>query len=218
MAQTRILLADDYPLIRAGIRAALANEPEFQVDGEAADGLELQQLCQQRQPEVVLMDVTMPGPPAGKNVQLLLQSLPQLKILAMFEKEDQDNLFPLLELGVDGYIYKDEPPDVLIRALRAVVQGDPWISRRAVSLMIKRNGAPSPKTSKPVESSGPLSSRELDILQLLGKGLSNDQIAVQLCIAERTVRHHVERILGKLDAPNRTRAAMIAVQNGWIAA
>ena len=218
MKLTRILLADDYPLIRSGIRATLASEPDFQVAGEASDGLEMQQICQQVQPELLLMDVSMPGPTARANVQFLLQHFPELKILALFEKEDQENLFPLLELGVDGHIYKDEAPDVLVRALRAIVQGDHWISRRAIALLIKRSGPTSPSEPKAREASAPLSCRELEILQLLGKGLSNEQIALQLRIAERTVRHHIEKILDKLDAPNRTRAAMIAIQNGWIAA
>jgi DNA-binding NarL/FixJ family response regulator len=158
----------------------------------------------------------MPGPSAEENVQLLLKHFPKLKILAMFEKEDQENLYPLLALGVDGYLYKDEAPDVLIRAIRSMVQGDPWMSRRALAFLIKRGSSPPRKRETGKAKETPLSSRELEIIHLLAKGLSNDQIAVRLSIAERTVRHHVEKILVKLDAPNRTRAAMIAIQQGWI--
>ncbi len=204
----RVLLADDHPFIRAGIRAELVEEEDILVVGEASSGDEVMARCQDLWLDVLVLDLSMPGPPSRETVAFLKQHCPDLKILVLTAYQEETYIRGLVALGVKGYVLKDEATEALVDAIRAVYQGRTWFSQ---SVLEKMAGS-----KKEGSSEIALTTRELEILKLLRQGLTNKEIAYQLRIAERTVRYHVENLLEKLHARNRPEAVANAIQRGWL--
>lgn len=199
----RILIAEDQRIVREGLMALLEDEPEVEIVGEAANGQEAVGLFERLQPDVVLMDLQMPvldGPEATRRIR---EQHPHARILALTTYATDEFIFTALRAGAKGYLLKDASADDLLAAIRAVHRGQtslaPEVAARLVSGMSE--GAPEQLTT-----------RELEVLQLMGQGCSNSEIADKLVIAPRTAKVHVQNILGKLGATNRTEAVSIAVR------
>jgi DNA-binding NarL/FixJ family response regulator len=202
----RVLVADDHPLMRAGIRAQLAIEHDMILAGEAVDGHAVRQLGQELDPDVVLLDLSMPGPPVLETIAYLRQHHPKLKIIILTAYDDEAFVRGIVP-HVAGYVLKDETTEAVTRAIRTVMQGDTWFSRSVVDKLIQLN------TEKPFQVNEPaLTKREWEVLRLLAQGCSNLQIAEMLSIAERTVRFHLRNICDKIGACSRIEAALWAAR------
>ncbi len=208
----RILLTDDQAIVRKGIRALLATEPNFEVVGEAENGREAITLFAQLQSDVVLMDLQMPEMDGIQATQQITAQKPNARILVLTSFATDDKVFPAIKSGALGYLLKDSSPEELIRSIRQVYRGEsslhPVIARKVLQELSR---PPAPEERPTTE---PLTEREVEVLRLIARGMGNQQIADQLVISEATVRTHVSNILSKLHLASRTQAALYALQKG----
>jgi two-component system, NarL family, response regulator LiaR len=206
----RLLIADDHAVVRHGLRALIATEPDMELVGEAADGVEAVELYARLRPDVTLMDMAMPRKTGLEAIYDIKRADPQARILVLTSFAEDDQVFPAIKAGAAGYLLKDAAPRELLQAIRDVERGDvslhPTIARKLVG-ELKR-----PPDLPPAEEQ--LTEREVQVLALVARGMSNQEIADQLVIGERTVRTHVSNILGKLHLANRTQAALYAQREG----
>lgn len=211
-----VLLADDQPLLRMGFRMVLESQDDMVVIGEAADGLEALELTAELTPDVVLMDVRMPGMDGIEATRRIVdQGLPsRVLILTTFDLDEY--VYEALKAGASGFILKNVPPAKLVDAVRTVADGEqllaPAIIRRMIERYVRR--PPTPESARMRLSA--LTARELDVLQLIARGLSNLEIAQSLFLSEATVKSHVNRVLSKLSLRDRTQAAVLAYEMGLI--
>jgi DNA-binding NarL/FixJ family response regulator len=205
----RLLLAEDQRIVREGLVALLEDEAEFEIVGEARDGQEALELYEQLRPDVVLMDLQMPNVDGAEATRRIRQRFPDARVLVLTTYATDEYIFTALRAGAQGYLLKDASADELLGALQAIYRGQtlfaPEVAARLVGIRTGTNTA-----------SDPLTPRELEVLALLGQGRSNAEIAETLVIAPRTVKVHVQNILGKLGATNRTEAVSIAVRQKLI--
>jgi NarL family two-component system response regulator LiaR len=209
-APIRILVADDHAIVRKGLRALLVTEPDLEVVAEAENGeqavAEARHLC----PDVVLMDLVMPGMDGLEATRRITAEQPGVRVLVLTSFAADDKVFPALKAGALGYLLKDSGPDELVQAIRQVHRGEsslhPSIARRLLQELA------GPGQRDPVVEA--LTEREIDVLRLVAQGQSNRQIADRLCISEATVRTHVSSILSKLNVDSRTQAALYALREG----
>ena len=206
----RVLIADDHPLIREGLRGLLAAEPDLELVGEAADGSEAVEKTDQLRPDVILLDLLMPVKSGIEAIIEIKEKDPGARILVLTSFADDEQLFPALRAGALGYLLKDSSPQDLLRAIRSVYRGEsslhPAIARRLVLQFSQPAVDSSPEN--------PLTQREVEVLKLVAEGLSNQNIADELVVNERTVGKHVGNILEKLHLANRTQAALYALREG----
>ena len=206
----RVLIADDHAIVRKGIRALLATEPGIVVVVEALDGQQAidQTLC--LSPDVVLMDLVMPGVDGLEATQQIIDQRPDTGILVLTSFAGDDKVFPAIRAGARGYLLKDSGPEELVQAVRQVHRGEsslhPSIARKVLRELAK------PMQRDPEVDT--LTEREIEVLQLVAEGHSNRDIAEQLTISEATVRTHVSNILAKLNLGSRTQAALYALRTG----
>lgn len=192
----RLLLADDHPLVREGIRSCLARFPNLLVLGEARNGLEAVALSKSLLPDIVLMDINMPELNGLEATRRLRREVPKVKVLALTVHDDKEYVLQIVKSGARGYLLKDAPPDELFRAIQAVHEGKTSFSPRVIPHVLDDYVERIDESlNKP---SGPLSIRERDVLTLLTDGFSNKEIAHRLGIGVRTVETHRERIMQKL--------------------
>jgi NarL family two-component system response regulator LiaR len=206
----RVLIADDHAILRKGIDALLSTEPDIEVVGEAADGLETVAQAGALCPDVVLMDLVMPEMDGIEATRRIAAEQPDVRILVLTSFAADDKVFPAIKAGALGYILKDSGPLELVQAIREVHEGHPSLEPSIALKMLQELSHPPQRPPTPE----PLSERELEVLRLLAQGKSNREIADQLFIAELTVRTHVSNILGKLHLANRTQAALYALKEG----
>ncbi|MBA3472992.1 MAG: response regulator transcription factor [Rubrobacter sp.] len=212
----RVLIADDQELVRTGFRAILNSEPDIEVVGEAGDGRQAVENAQQLQPDVVLMDIRMPildGLEATRRIVTASDSKPRVLILTTFDLDEY--VYEALRSGASGFLLKDNPADQLITAIHVVACGEallaPSVTRRLIA-EFARHRQPTEK----LEQLASLSGRELEVLELVARGLSNAEIAGELYVAETTIRTHVGRILTKLGLRDRVQAVVLAYETGLI--
>ena len=206
----RILIVDDHPVVRDGLRGMLAGLPEFEVVGEAADGSQAVTLTGQLEPRVVLMDLRMPvmdGVEAITRLRERSANQPQVYTLVLTTYDTDADILRAIEAGATGYILKDAPREELYRAIRATAQGQSYLSPAVASRLMSQLRAP---------GETPLSQRELDVLAWVGRGSSNKEIAHALHISEATVKSHLLHIFSKLGVNDRTQAVTLALQKGII--
>ncbi|MFJ8106118.1 response regulator [Streptomyces sp. NPDC096132] len=215
----RVLLADDEELMRAGLRMTLGTQPDLTVVGEAADGREAVRLAGALKPDVVLMDVRMPvldGVAATREITAAGAGTPKVLVLTMFELDEY--VFAAVRAGAAGFLLKRSPPEVLIEGVRTLAAGDallgPSVTRRLLA-EFARSTAP-PPTPETALRLARLTGREQAVLLLLGRGLSNAEIAGRLHIGEATVRTHVGRVLEKLGLRDRVHAVVFAFDHGLV--
>jgi NarL family two-component system response regulator LiaR len=206
----RILIADDYPLVRDSLRALIETEPGMEVVGEAADGIEAVFKTRSLHPDVILLDLVMPRQDGIEAIGQIKRENPEARILVLTSFAEDDKVFPAIKTGAQGYLLKDSSPQQLLEAIRDVYRGQsslhPTIARRLINELQRPPDLPPTKE--------PLSEREMEILRLVARGLTNQEIAEELVISERTVRTHVSHILEKLHLANRTQAALYAHREG----
>ncbi len=209
----RVLLIDDHTLFRSGIKALLQRQPGFEVVGEAGDALEGVKRAKILQPDVVLLDIHMPGITGREAVSLVADEAPQARILMLTVSEDVEDLLQALRAGAHGYLLKNIETDFLVNAIRSAVDGDSVMSPQMTSKLMKSVRAPQ-EIPVAVADKERLSPREREILGFLARGASNKEIARSLDLAESTVKIHVQNILKKLNLLSRVQAAVYAVENG----
>lgn len=208
----KILLCDDQAVIRDGLEMLLTLEKDFQVVGTAQDGAEAIELAAQKQPDLILMDLKMPGTNGIEATRQIRARFPEMKILVLTTYDDDEWVFDAIRAGASGYLLKDTPRQKIVEAIRGTMEGksfvDPAIAGKLMNQVASNQKQP---TSLLVEK---LTERELDVLRLIAKGFNNSDIAGQLHLSEGTVRNHVSAILEKLGVSDRTQAAVIAIQHG----
>ena len=205
-----VLVVDDHPVVRKGIRSLLDEVNDIHVIAEAVNGIEAIAKTREMKPDVILMDLVMPEMNGIKAIQEIIQLIPDARILVMTSFAADDKVFPSIKAGALGYILKDSDPEDLVRMIRQVYRGElsihPTIARKVIQEL--NRPAQGPLTPSP------LTEREVEILQLLAKGVENKEIARMLFLREATVRTHVSNILGKLQLANRVQATLYALKKG----
>jgi DNA-binding NarL/FixJ family response regulator len=209
----RVMVVDDHPLIRQGIICVLNSQPDITVVGEASNGEMAFDLARELNPDLILMDIFMPGGDGIETSRRILSAMPEISIVILTVCDDDRYLFQAVEVGVQGYLLKDLEPTTLLEMVRGVFQGQAPISRLAAARLMNEY-ARRAKGKQP--SLYDLSNRELEILQLVAHGDSNRQIAEILGIALYTVKNHVQSILEKLCMENRMQAAVFAARQGLL--
>jgi DNA-binding NarL/FixJ family response regulator/class 3 adenylate cyclase len=214
----RVMIVDDQALVRAGFRMILEAEPDIEVVGEAADGSEAVSECHRSKPDVVLMDVRMPemdGIEATRR--LLAQDEAETKVVMLTTFDMDEYVYDALRAGASGFLLKDVPPEQLVEGIRSVASGDallaPSVTRRVIEEFVRR--PPASARTLPVKLED-LTARELEVLKLLARGLSNAEIAKELFVSETTVKTHVAHVLMKLDLRDRVQAVVLAYESGLI--
>ena len=214
-----IVVADDHEVVRAGFAAILDTQPDFTVLGTAADGAEAVRTCQERRPDVVLMDVRMPGMDGIEATRLLTStdSGPRVLVLTTFDLDEY--VYDALQAGASGFLLKDVTAERLFDAVRVIAAGEallaPAITKRLIGEFARQRRRP----ADPAPGSGALSTltpRETEVLRLMAAGLSNPEIAQRLVVTEETVKTHVSRILSKLGLRDRTQAVVAAYESGLV--
>jgi len=207
----RVLIADDHAIVRKGICALLATEPGIEVVSEAQDGREAIAAAQRFRPEVILMDLVMPGVDGLEATRRIMACQPEARVLVLTSFAGDDKIFPAIRAGALGYLLKDSGPEELVQAIRQVSRGEsslhPSVARRLLRELSQSPSAQGPATDS-------LTEREIEVLQLVAKGWSNRDISEHLSISDATVRTHVSSILAKLNLCSRTQAALYALREG----
>lgn len=201
----RVLIADDHPIVRAGLLDVLSNQPDFEVVGEATTGAEAVTLASRLHPNVVLMDLRMPEMDGVTAIAKIKAEHPEVNILVVTTYDSDADILPAIETGATGYLLKDTPRKELFEAVRAAAQGKLLLAPTVAARLMERMRGPAEEA---------LSSRELDVLKLVAKGASNKEIANQLYISEATVKSHLIHIYGKLNVADRTAAVTVALERG----
>jgi DNA-binding NarL/FixJ family response regulator len=210
-----VLIADDQALVRGGFRAILEGQPDLTVVGEAGDGLAAVDLAGRRRPDVVLMDIRMPGMDGLEAARRILASEPSPAVLMLTTFDVDEYVYEALRAGASGFLLKDVLPEHLIDAVRVVAGGDALIAPSITKRLIERFAAVAPPATRPA-GLDELTPRELEVLGLVARGLSNAEIAEQLVLSADTVKTHVKRVLAKLGLRDRVQAVVLAYESGLV--
>ncbi len=216
---TRVLLVDDQPLLRTGFRMILSAEPDLQVIGEAAEGASAVEMARRLNPDVVLMDIRMPGVDGIEATRRLAGPGVEdpLKVLILTTFDLDEYVLEALRAGASGFLLKDAPPEDLVEAIRVVAAGEallaPSVTRRLLDRFATLLPPPEATQNKALSE---LTERELEVLKLVARGMSNAEIAEHLVVSETTVKTHVSRILSKLDLRDRVQAVILAYEVGLV--
>jgi DNA-binding NarL/FixJ family response regulator len=209
-----VLVVDDEALIRTGLRAIIEAEPDLTVVGEAADGAEVAPLVRRLRPDLVLMDVRMPGVDGIQATRHLVQTFPDPpKVLVVTTFENDDHVYDALRVGASGFLLKRARPAELVQAIRTVVAGESLLFPAAIRRLAARRAGP-PTGGR--LGGAQLTEREAEVLALMARGLSNAEIAGQLTVSLQTVKTHVTNVLAKLQARDRTQAVIAAYDSGFV--
>jgi DNA-binding NarL/FixJ family response regulator len=219
--RVRVLLVDDEPLLRLGFRLVLESQPDIAVVGEAADGAAAVARTAELDPDVVLMDVRMPGVDGIEATRSIVRLHPRSRVLILTTFDLDEYAFAGLRVGASGFLLKNVPPEDLLSAIRAVAAGDavvaPSVTRRLLDKVADRLPDPGGRADPgPDERLSRLTDREVEVLRELAGGLSNAEIAQRLCLSEATVKTHVGRVLNKLDLRDRVQAVVFAYEIGLV--
>ena len=214
---TTVLLVDDQALVRAGFRLILESQPDLTVVAEAADGLEALRAADQHRPDVVLMDIRMPGLDGIEATRRLVDALPGSRVLVLTTFDLDEHVYDALAAGASGFLLKDVTRDELVAAVRVIASGEallaPSVTRRLLADFVRSRPAP---PAAPRAGDAGLTAREQETLELLARGLSNAEIAARLVVSENTVKTHVGNVLMKLGLRDRVHAVIHAYEHGLV--
>ena len=203
----RLLVADDHPVVRDGLKGMLASQPDLEVAGEAANGSEAVELAGRLRPDVVLMDLRMPVMDGVEAIGRILDRWPETRVLVLTTYDTDADILRAVEAGATSYILKDAPREELFRAISATARGEPYLAPSVATRLMSRVRAPAEDT---------MSAREVEVLSLVAKGASNKEIAQHLRLSEATIKSHLLHLFAKLGASDRTQAVTLAVRKGII--
>jgi DNA-binding NarL/FixJ family response regulator len=212
-----VLIADDQALVRAGFRAILETQPDLNVLGEAVDGRDAVELARRRRPDVVLMDIKMPdldGLEATRRILADTQAATAVLILTTFDLDEY--VYEALRAGASGFLLKDAPPEQLIAAIHTLAAGEALIAPAITKRLIEQFARTAPHSGPSTAALQELTPRELEVLVLIARALSNREIASTLVLSEATVKTHVKRVLAKLDVRDRVHAVVLAYESGLV--
>jgi DNA-binding NarL/FixJ family response regulator len=212
----RVLVVDDHILFRRGVQAVLAARSDIEVVGEASDGLEAVALARETMPDVILMDITMPGCNGLEATRRIKAEMPYVKVFMLTVSEDSEDLFEAIKSGAQGYLTKDLKAQQLFDALEGVARGEAAFSGAIAAKILREFERTVRGTRQDLGATEALTEREREVLQLVAQGKSNLEIAQALVISESTVKNHLRNILGKLHLRNRIEAAVYAVRQGLV--
>jgi DNA-binding NarL/FixJ family response regulator len=210
MTALRLVVVDDHPVVRDGLRGMLGTQPDFEIAGEAAGGAEALTVVAAERPDVVLTDLRMPEPSGGTLIRLLLERVPATRILVLTTHDTDSDVLPAIEAGAIGYLLKDAPREELFRAVRAAARGETVLSPSVATLLLSRL-----RPHEPLAETR-LSAREREVLALIAQGRTNRETAAALFISEATVKTHLLHIYAKLEVPDRASAVSAAFRRGLL--
>ena len=216
----RIIIADDHPIVRDGIRRLLTLESDFEVVGEAADGREVIELVTHLDPDVLLLDLRMPNLDGLSALQTLQQTNRRTKIIVLTASEDKNEFVQAMKLGCSGIVLKQTAPDLIVKSIRKVFAGEIWLDSHTTAAVMRQFAAPGSEGSAPATTSSgkprersPLSTREREIVALVAQGYKNKEMAEKMFISEQTVKNHLHNIFDKLGVSDRLELALYAIHN-----
>ncbi|MFB9303039.1 response regulator transcription factor [Kibdelosporangium philippinense] len=210
MKPIRLVIVDDHPVVRDGLRGMLGTQPDFEIVNEAASGAEALTVVEASQPDVVLTDLRMPEPSGAMLIRLLRERVPKARVLVLTTHDTDSDVLPAVEAGAIGYLLKDAPREELFRAVRAAARNESVLSPSVAALLLKRVRPQQPLTAVK------LSARESEVLELIAQGKTNREAAAALFISEATVKTHLLHIYAKLEVPDRAAAVAAAYKQGII--
>jgi NarL family two-component system response regulator LiaR len=204
-----VLIVDDHPVVRQGLRTFLSTQDDLEIVGEAADGEEAVARIKDSVPDVVLMDLVLPGIDGIEATRQAREVSPSTKVIVLTSFADDEKVFPAIKAGAAGYLLKDVEPPQLAEAIRSVQRGEALLHPTVAAKLMQEVSAGERRAP-----GGDLTDRELEVLRLIARGMSNREIAGELTVSEKTVKTHVSNILAKLHLADRTQAALYAVRRG----
>lgn len=202
MERIKVVVAEDHHVVRSALTSLLSQEEDFLVVGEAADGNHLMRVMEKMQPDVLLMDVQMPGHKPVEATHFLREQYPQVRIIVLSAFDLPEYVIGLLKAGVTGYVLKDDAADTLVQAIRAVAEGEQWVSPQVAKILVRSVRA------NRVNEAVKLTRRETEVLRLMATGKTNTQIAQELFISEQTVKNHISNLFRKLGVETRVDAVL----------
>jgi DNA-binding NarL/FixJ family response regulator len=214
----RLLLVDDQAMFREGLRLILSQQTDFEIVGEAGDGIVALESTRRIAPDVILMDLRMPNMGGIEATRLIKKEAPSVKVIVLTTFEEDEEVFSALRAGAAGFLLKDSPSEKLCEAIRLAARGETWLQPSVAAKLVTEFGR---LTARPAPSQTgsllePLSLREQDVLRCLADGMSNKEIGRRLTISEGTVKNHMSQVLGKLQVLDRTQAALRARELGLL--
>jgi NarL family two-component system response regulator LiaR len=212
--QIRVILADDHAVVRQGIRRFLEEAGDIDVVAEASDGAEAVRLVEEHRPDVAVLDIRMPEVTGVEATRRIKARFPDTRVLVLTAYDDDPYVFALLEAGADGYVLKTASADQLVDAVHTVYRGESALSPEVASKVVQQATGRRPASA--ADQIEPLTPREIDVLRLVAKGMTNREVGQELGISHRTVQGHLASIYDKLDANSRTEAVTEALKRGWI--
>jgi len=213
----RILIADDHPIFRDGLKRLLESERDFKVVGEACDGVEAVKMVRQLKPEILLLDLAMPRRPGLEALREMSTDTTGVRVILLTAAAEKDQIVEALQLGARGVVLKDSATQILLKSIRAVMNGEYWVGRESVSNLVQYlRGLVGSSSNTARQRRYGLTPRELEIVSAVVAGYANKEIAEHLVISRKTAGNHVEHIYSKIGVSNRARASLFAMQHGLL--
>ena len=215
----RILIADDHPIVRDGLRKLLSLEDDFEIIGEASDGREVLDKVQELDPDVLLLDLRMPNLDGLSTLQALMQLNKRTRVIVLTASEDKNEFVQAMKLGCSGIVLKQTAPELIVKSIRKVYGGEIWLDSHTTAAVMRQFAAPGELGGSSIGAGkgrerSPLSAREREIVQLVAQGYKNKEMAEKMFISEQTVKNHLHNIFDKLGVSDRLELALYAIHKG----